>query len=105
MIGGGNYVEFQNLQDWAKKTPAPNQRTIGILLIVAHVIPSCHLPPTLLCSVACVPSMMTIAYGCTELQSPDDFLAQLTSLGRGDASTPPKPDPSPSRSSRVEVMH
>jgi hypothetical protein len=31
MIGGGNYAEFQNLQDWAKKTPAPNQRTVGML--------------------------------------------------------------------------
>lgn len=96
MIGGGNYAEFQNLQDWAKKSPAPNQRTVGNNNNHYHAVHPCIISCSC-CSLCCY--TIIIAYGCTELQSPDDFLAQLTALGRGELTTPPKPSSNATSSS------
>mmetsp|Transcript_2399 Transcript_2399/g.4628 ORF Transcript_2399/g.4628 Transcript_2399/m.4628 type:complete len:621 (-) Transcript_2399:146-2008(-) len=51
VMGGGNYVEYQNLQDYAKR--ASNLQ-----------------------------SAVSIAYGSTEIFSGEQFLAQLSSLGK-----------------------
>jgi len=51
VMGGGNYVEYQNLQDYAKRA-SKSQSTVSI------------------------------AYGSTEIFSGEQFLAQLSSLGK-----------------------
>jgi len=59
VVGGGNYIEYQNLQDYAKNKNA----AFGSSSLSAA-------------------SQKRIVYGCTQLMNADQFLGQLTMLGK-----------------------
>ena len=76
VVGGGNYIEYQNLQDYARnKNAAFGSSTCKIVkkripLLIVFII---------LVSAA---SQKRIVYGCTQLMNADQFLGQLTMLGK-----------------------
>jgi len=59
VVGGGNYIEYQNLQDYVKTKNVGNAG--------GSMNPS---------------ALRRVVYGCTQLTNSDQFLNQLTSLGK-----------------------
>merc|ERR1712130_153311 len=59
VVGGGNYIEYQNLQDYVKT------KNLG------------YTPSTMNAA-----SMRRVVYGCTQVTNSDQFLNQLTMLGK-----------------------
>jgi len=59
VVGGGNYIEYQNLQDYAKS------KNVGNVGNTANPV-----------------SMRRVVYGCTQMTNSDQFLNQLTLLGK-----------------------
>merc|ERR1712130_399714 len=59
VVGGGNYIEYQNLQDYVKT------KNLG------------YTPSTMNAA-----SMRRVVYGCTQVTNSDQFLSQLTMLGK-----------------------
>ena len=81
MIGGGNYIEYQNLMDYCKVR-------MRILLIALNRYPhsSCELNrnPFSLQYKNAKTASKKIVYGCTDLVNADQFLKQITRLGQQD---------------------
>lgn len=71
VLGGGNYAEFQNLQDFASRTSAAPD-TGGMIRGPAAALagPGGH-----------AVGVKTVVYGSTEMLSPEQFLSQLARLG------------------------
>ena len=78
VVGGGNYIEYQNLQDYARNKNAAfgsstckivNKRISPIILTVFFILVSAA-------------SQRRIVYGSTQLMNADQFLTQLTRLGK-----------------------
>jgi len=59
VVGGGNYIEYQNLQDYVKSKNTGNA-----------------------VSALSAASQKRIVYGCTQMMNSDQFLSQLTLLGK-----------------------
>jgi len=59
VVGGGNYIEYQNLQDYVKT------KNVGLTNSAMNSA-----------------SLRRVVYGCTQLTNSDQFLSQLTMLGK-----------------------
>ncbi len=64
VVGGGNYIEYQNLRDYCARSATGSSSALAAASHARRVV-----------------------YGATELVAPSQFLAQLARLGGG-ASTP-----------------
>lgn len=76
VLGGGNYAEFQNLQDYVQRENNPESSGGGVGGGVVGGRAGIR-------AGAASRGGKSILYGCTELLSPEQFLEQLADLGRG----------------------
>ncbi|THD24661.1 Sec1 family domain-containing protein [Fasciola hepatica] len=98
VIGGGSYVEYQNLIDWTRESAggsvsigssnnlvgtvsSTNNTTTNGSLVPGSNDASGSASSASLSSSAPSASARRITYGCTEVVSPTEFLDQLTKLG------------------------
>ncbi|CAI2738733.1 unnamed protein product, partial [Dicrocoelium dendriticum] len=92
VIGGGSYVEYQDLLDWSRATTGggtvPGEATSSSSGN-ATVMSNLPVNGTNALDVSATAHSSTpgtnvkrVVYGCTELLSPGEFLSQLTALGK-----------------------
>ncbi|CAH8605127.1 unnamed protein product [Dicrocoelium dendriticum] len=92
VIGGGSYVEYQDLLDWSRATTGggtvPGEATSSSSGN-ATVMSNLPVNGTNALDVSATAHSSTpgtnvkrVVYGCTELLSPKEFLSQLTALGK-----------------------
>ena len=77
VVGGGNYIEYQNLQDYVKNKNAGNAVS-ACKLIISVNLTEVYLFNFLVSSA----SQKRIVYGSTQMMNSDQFLNQLTLLGK-----------------------
>ena len=81
VVGGGNYIEYQNLQDYVKTKNMgynSNASKFGMIKVITFTTILFLVNPA---------SLRRVVYGCTQVTNSDQFLSQLTMLGREIAGT------------------
>lgn len=76
VVGGGNYIEYQNLQDYVKSKNTGNAVSACKLILINKFI------VYLFIFTVSAASQKRIVYGCTQMMNSDQFLSQLTLLGK-----------------------
>jgi len=72
MVGGGNYIEYQNLMDYiCSKNPAGGQSIGGASSMAGYSVPNG----------GSLASQKRIIYGCSMLNNANQLLQQLAELG------------------------
>ncbi|CAL8085860.1 unnamed protein product [Calicophoron daubneyi] len=93
VIGGGSYVEYQNLLDWVRSTSgsggtSSSSNLAGMTngsttnLSGSGSVDAAHPSNGASGTQGGGWGSRRVAYGCTDLLTPNEFLAQLTSLGK-----------------------
>ena len=77
VVGGGNYIEYQNLQDYVKNKNAGHATSACKFILIQLFL----VAQPYLFSVSTA-SQKRIVYGSTQMMNADQFLGQLTLLGK-----------------------
>jgi hypothetical protein len=77
VVGGGNYIEYQNLMDYSKVCRISGALHFFLLMLSIFCIP----PGIISLQTSNKTAPKRIIYGSTDLVGPNEFLSQLTRLG------------------------